>query len=170
MHIRPERPEDYSAIRRFVETAFKTAQVASGTEQDFVEQLRAGKGYIPELALVAEEDGELAGHVMLTAISLTRRDNAEMPVLLLAPLSVALARRNRGIGSALVREALSRAGGRGYAGVFLCGNPDYYGRFGFARASRMGIGHTGDIPDRFVLGLELSPGALPADGGVAHIV
>lgn len=169
MIIRPERPDEYPAIYRLVETAFKTAQVSSGTEQDFVDQLRAGDGYIPELALVAELDGELVGHIMLTRIPLTRRDGTTITVLLLAPLSVIFKQRGLGVGAALVREALSRAAAKGYLAVFLCGNPEYYARFGFVQASKLGIEHTGEIPAQFVLGRELSPGALPADGGVVDI-
>ena len=46
--------------------AFETAHVSNGEEQDFVNQLRAEGNYIPRLALVAEEDGKLIGHIMLT--------------------------------------------------------------------------------------------------------
>ena len=46
--------------------AFETARVSNGNEQDFVNRLRASGSYIPELALVAEENGKLVGHIMLT--------------------------------------------------------------------------------------------------------
>ena len=66
MLIRRERPEEFSRIYDLVKIAFQTAKVTNGKEQDFVNQLRAGDNYIPELALVAEEDGKLIGHIMLT--------------------------------------------------------------------------------------------------------
>lgn len=69
MIIRRETSEEFPRIYALVKTAFQTAKVADGNEQDFVSQLRAGGGYIPELALVAEENGSLIGHIMLTRIN-----------------------------------------------------------------------------------------------------
>lgn len=54
MTIRPERPAEFAALYDFIKTAFSTARVADGDEQEFTDRLRAGEGYIPELALVAE--------------------------------------------------------------------------------------------------------------------
>ena len=79
MQIRTARKEDYGQIYRLVQTAFSTAQVSDGTEQDFVLELRRRPGYIPGLELAAEESGRLVGHIMLTeqtgewAGSLSRR-------------------------------------------------------------------------------------------------
>jgi predicted N-acetyltransferase YhbS len=44
--------------------------------------------------------------------------------------------------------------------VILVGNPDYYCRFGFAPSSRFGITNTNDIPEQYVMALELRPSAL----------
>ena len=60
MTIRQATPEDFDAIYSLVKTAFQTAKVSDGDEQDFVLKLRKGR-YIPELELVAEEDGVLIG-------------------------------------------------------------------------------------------------------------
>ena len=40
--------------------------MADGDEYDFVSQLRVSGNYIPDLAFVAEDDGKLVGHIMLT--------------------------------------------------------------------------------------------------------
>lgn len=61
MLIRPEVSSDFSEVYRFVKKAFASAYVKDGSEQDFVEKLRAGAGYLPDLALVAEEAGRLVG-------------------------------------------------------------------------------------------------------------
>lgn len=156
MTIRPERPEEFPAIYRLIEEAFRTAKVSDGKEQDFTDRLRAGGGYIPSLALVAEEETRLVGHTMLTRTAL--RDGT--PVLLLAPLSVVSDRRGRGIGEALVREALRRARDLGEETVVLVGDPAYYGRFGFRQSTELGIRNTNGIPDRYVQVLELVPGPL----------
>ena len=66
MIIRQEKPSDFPAIYDLVKVAFQTGKVSNGLEQDYVNQLRASGNYIPQLALVAEEDGKLVGHIMLT--------------------------------------------------------------------------------------------------------
>lgn len=86
MVIRKERQEEFHQIYDLVKTAFQTAKVSNGKEQDFVDQLRSGGGYIPELALVAEEDGKLIGHIMLTEMYITD-GSKKFKSLLLAPTS-----------------------------------------------------------------------------------
>ena len=46
MTIRQATPEDFDAIYSLVKTAFQTAKVSDGDEQDFVLKLRKGR-YIP---------------------------------------------------------------------------------------------------------------------------
>jgi putative acetyltransferase len=41
MIIREEQPQEYRAIYELVKTAFKTARVSDGKEQDFVNRLRS---------------------------------------------------------------------------------------------------------------------------------
>lgn len=164
MIIRPERKDDFAAIYELVRIAFQTAKVSSGKEQDFVDKVRAGTSYIPELALVAEENGELLGHIMLT-IAAIDNGGKKFPALLVAPLAVALPHRGRGIGAALMKEGLARASGLGHSIAVLAGAPDYYARFGFKAVG--GIEHDG-VPGRFVLVLALRPGAL--SGVVGKII
>lgn len=57
--IRPATREDYDNIYHLVRIAFATARVKDGKEQDFVNKLRASSGYIPQLELVMEVEGEL---------------------------------------------------------------------------------------------------------------
>jgi putative acetyltransferase len=52
--------------------------------------------------------------------------------LALAPMSVQLGHQRRGIGSALVRAGLERAGASGWQAVIVLGHRDYYPRFGFS--------------------------------------
>lgn len=165
--IRPEKATEHEDIYNLIRTAFETAQVSDGSEQDFAVKLRQSGGYIPELALVAETDGKLIGHVMLTRTAVnTLPDGERHETLLLAPLSVLLEHRNAGVGKALVSEALQRAFGMGFDSVFLVGNPEYYSRCGFEAVARYGIRPQGDIPERFVLGCELKPGIFSGISGV----
>lgn len=160
MVIRTVKQEDYDTIYHFVKTAFETAQVKDGTEQDFVLRLRAGNTYLPDLEFVTEENGELIGHIMLTKQAVEYGDGTIYTGVLVAPLSVALEHRNQGIGGKLMRYACEKTAGAGYTAAFLVGNPQYYGRFGFRKTTDFGIRNNSDIPDKFVQACEFVPDAL----------
>lgn len=157
--IRQATMADYPAIYQLVETAFKTARVSDGTEQDFVENLRKSDNYLPELELVAEVEGVLVGHVMLTK-QIIHTASGQRAALLLAPLCVAFDYRNQGIGGQLMTAVFERAVALSHDAVFLVGDPNYYKQYGFRHASELGITNDSEIPDEFILGMELVPDAL----------
>jgi len=159
MIIREERAEDFCEIRALVKEAFVTAKVSNGKEQDFVTFLRGKDTYIPDLALVAEEDGRIIGHIMLTKTAIFDGDKKQ-ELLLLAPLCVALAYRNNGLGATLVEQAFVRARTKGYTAAVLVGDPHYYERFGFMPLQNFGIENSNGIPAPYVLAYELVPDAL----------
>ncbi len=137
--IRPERPADNAAIRVLVAAAFE-----SETEADLVEAIRTSEHYIAEMSLVAELEGELVGHVMISGATLRSRTE-ERPIVMLAPLAVAPAHQRAGVGSALVRVVTGLADERGEPLVVVEGGPAYYRRFGFEPAYEHGIEIT--VPD-----------------------
>lgn len=131
--IRVETSADFAAIRMLVAAAF-----GQGGEADLVELIRHSSGYIPELALVAEIDGSVVGHVMVSTASL-RHESGERSIAMLAPLAVDPAFQHRGVGRALVEAVVALADQAGEAFVVLEGSPEYYGRLGFEPASRYGM-------------------------------
>lgn len=164
MRIRPEKPSEYPFIYNLVKVAFETAKVSNGDEQNYVDRLRAGECYVPELALVAEEEGRIVGHVMFTkAYVLTGTERVEG--LLLAPLCVELGHRRLGVGSRLVAEGFRIGKQMGFNSVFVVGDPAYYGRFGFRSSARFGIRHVPEIPEPYVMAIELTPNALAGVSG-----
>jgi predicted N-acetyltransferase YhbS len=80
--------------------------------------------------------------------------------LLLGPLAVHPAYRNRGVGSLLMREAIARATALGHQAVILVGDEPYYGRFGFSSALTSDLRMPGPFERHRLLALELEPGAL----------
>ena len=116
--IRPEAAADRPAIDALLRAAF------GGTDEArLVANLREA-GDLP-VSLLATAGGAILGHIALSPLA------AERPALALAPVAVTPGAQGRGIGAALVREALARAGG---AAVVVLGDPAYYGRFGFRPA------------------------------------
>ena len=117
--IRPSRPEDQSAILSLERKAFGRAQ-----EARLVDQLIPAPQYT--ISLVAECDGQIIGHVLLTEIG------APVKALALAPLAVSSDYREMQVGSALVRAAIETAKAGGFDAIFVLGDVLYYERFGFS--------------------------------------
>jgi putative acetyltransferase len=132
--IRPERREDEAAIAEVVEAAF-----GSPVEARLVEALRASDVFVPELSLVAERDGHIVGHVMISYASLHADDGTSRRIASLAPLAVAPDAQRAGIGAVLVRTVTARAEEMGEPLVVLQGSPTYYGRLGFEHSVPHGI-------------------------------
>jgi putative acetyltransferase len=131
--IRPEAPNDYRAISEVVEAAF-----GSPVEARLVDAIRASELYVPELALVAEHEDEILGHVMISGATL-RMEHGDRAIAMLSPLAVAPQHQRGGVGSALVNAVTRRADARDEPLVILEGNPAYYGRLGFEPAAPLGI-------------------------------
>lgn len=152
-----------------VRTAFLTAVVSDGSEQDLIRRLRASSGYLPDLELVACEDDRIIGHVLATRITVDA-DAGPLDALEIAPLCVALEHRRRGVGASLVEAVLERGREAGFPAMFLVGDHRYYGRFGFRPVAELGLRNAGPVPDDVVLGVELTPGALDGVSGAVALV
>ena len=63
MLIRRENESDYEKVYDVVKASFESAEYADGNEQELVNALRNGDSYIPELSLVAEEEGNIVGYI-----------------------------------------------------------------------------------------------------------
>ncbi|NLY21171.1 MAG: N-acetyltransferase [Tissierellia bacterium] len=154
--IRTAELRDYDEIYELIKTAFFTAYLSDGTEQDFAVALRNSKNYIKELELVMEVDSKIVGHVMMTELGTNGKDLVS--ILLLAPICIAEEYRNNGLGEQLIDEGLKRATELDYNGVFLLGDPKFYNRVGFIRASELKVyDKVNKLPDEYFLGIELKP-------------
>jgi putative acetyltransferase len=131
--IRAERPDDRRAIFAAVEAAF-----GSAIEARLVDLIRESPNFVPELSLVAELDGQIVGHVMVSNVGLHDGDTRRQ-VCSLAPLAVAPDCQGRGVGSALVRAVAALVDDRGEPLIVLEGSPTYYARFGFEQSVQHGI-------------------------------
>jgi len=155
--VRPERPDDAPAIRRVHEAAFPTT-----LEGRLVDALRdAGRLTV---SLVAERDREVVGHVAFSPVTLDGAPGVTDGVGL-APVAVLPAHQRRGVGAQLVREGLAACAAAGF--VVVLGDPAYYGRFGFAPASRWGLRDEYGGGEAFQA-LELRSGGIPAGAGLVR--
>jgi putative acetyltransferase len=119
--IRPIGPDDHPAIHDLVKAAF-----GQRDEADLVDALRDDGDAL--LELVAEEDGEIVGHVLYSPLA----TDTGQRFAALAPLSVAPARQRDGLGQMLMATAHELLRMQGIEAVIVLGHPDYYPRAGFS--------------------------------------
>jgi putative acetyltransferase len=131
MSIRPATPRDRDAIRLVEKNAF-----GQQAEAGLVDALAAADDAIVEL--VAEEDGQIVGHILFSRL-FVQEGGREFPAVALAPLAVDPSFHGTGIGGALIREGHIRLKAAGETLSIVLGDPAYYGRFGYAHARAAGF-------------------------------
>jgi len=130
--IREYRPDDEAGVRAVVTEAFGDE---GETVAALVDDLRVGHA---RAELVAEQDGAVVGHVLLSRSWVDARQGL-VEVLVLSPLSVAPGHQGRGAGTGLLAAAIDRARRLGAPAVFLEGSPAYYSPRGFEPATPRGF-------------------------------
>lgn len=132
--IRPETPTDVGSVRDVHALAFADPV----TIPALVNQLRAAHREVAPISLVADLDGRIIGHVLLSQCRLDA-PRCLVNVLCLSPLAVHPDMHGQGVGTLLVERALAEADARGVPLVFLEGDPGFYAPRGFAPASTLGF-------------------------------
>lgn len=155
MQIRSAEPRDYDAIRKVNDDAFEGMQ-----ESALVARLR-GEG-AAAIDLVALEEEQVLGHILLSPLFL-EVSGEPRKALALAPMAVAPAWQRKGIGTALVEEAVRCARAGGWEAVIVLGHPDYYRRFGFSPEPLHGF--EAPFSGAAFMALELVPGVLKGSPG-----
>jgi putative acetyltransferase len=154
--IRTETKEDYPQVRDVNFIAFGNRD----DEAELVERIRETRHFVPELSLVAEEHGEIVGHVLLSKAQVIENEQ-QHEVIVLAPIAVRPDHQQRGIGKQLIREGINRAKQLGYPIVLLIGHPSYYPKFGFKPARQFGLELTQfTVPDEVFMVCELVDNSL----------
>ncbi|WP_433291544.1 GNAT family N-acetyltransferase [Actinoplanes sp. CA-030573] len=134
MAVRMEELRDHEAVRAVNRAAF-----GGGHGETVAELVAALRRDDPgALSLVAEEDGEVVGHIMFSR-TLLDAPRELVPVQTLSPLGILPQWQGRGLGTALIRAGLDEMGERGVPLVFLEGDPRYYSRSGFEPAAGLGF-------------------------------
>lgn len=144
LKTRPEIPADGAAIRAIHLLAFGTPK-----EANLVDRLRNNSA--STLSLVAEHDGAIVGHLLLSPV-LLGEGATQLHGVGLAPIGVLPHLQKQGIGSRLIRDALDKVRADGWPFVVVLGAPEYFQRFGFKAASDVGVRCTWDgVSEAFML-------------------
>ena len=157
MRLRPAASSDAGAIRALHLLAFPTT-----AEADLVEQLvRDGDARI---SIVALEERGIVGHIVFSRMGVQAGGQA-LDALGLAPVAVLPERQGNGIGSALVEAGIAEARRSGTDIIFVLGETEFYGSFGFrAETARPFASRDGGPHFQALL---LNPTIGPLDSGSA---
>lgn len=147
--------------------AFKTKEINNPDEPFLVDRLRKSDAFIPEMSLVAESEGSIVGHILLTKIKIKDGD-FESDSLALAPVSVLPKFQNKGIGGMLIYHAHKKAQELGHKSVILVGHEDYYPRFGYQLTEKFGIKLPFDVPKENCMAIELIENGLKGVKGIVE--
>ncbi len=121
--ILPETAADAAAIERLHERTFGPGRFAKTAYR-----LREQAAHRRDVSFTARIGTLLVGSVWLSQVRI-----GETKALLLGPLTVEPAFRERGVGQALIERALKEAKAKGHRLVILVGDEPYYGKCGFKR-------------------------------------
>lgn len=127
MQIRTEKSEDEKLIRAVTTLAFLEAEHSDGNEASIVDGLR-NTGALT-ISLVAIDCGAIIGHVAFSPVMI---DGFHDGWFGLGPVSVKPDRQRERAGTAMIEAGLAKLRRQGAKGCVVLGDPDYYGRFGFA--------------------------------------
>lgn len=159
MRIRPESAADNASVHHVVERAFGGA-----FETDLVRRLRDTP--VAFASLVAEAEGQVVGHALLTLVTVEATD-ALLLALALGPVAVLPPRQRHGVGSALINACVAQARASAHPGLFVLGASSYYARFGFEPTQPWGlrVADANDAHSESLLVLPFAPELLRAHAG-----
>lgn len=156
--ILPETADDAEAIERLHERTFGPGRYAKTAYR-----LREQVAHRLSVSFTARIGTLLVGSVRLSPVRI-----GDAKALLLGPLTVEPAFRERGVGQALIACALKAATAQGERLVLLVGDEPYYGRAGFRRIPPGRVTMPGPVDPARVLVAELVPGAFEGVSGAVR--
>ena len=153
--ILPETLADAPAIERLNERTFGPGRYAKTAYR-----LREQADHRLDVSFTARTGTLLVGSVRLTPIRI-----GEAKALLLGPLTVEPAFRERGVGQALIERALAEAGTKGEKLDIQVGDEPYYGKCGFKHVPAGRVTMPGPVDPARLLVAELAGGAFEGVSG-----
>jgi predicted N-acetyltransferase YhbS len=153
--ILAEAKDDAAAIERLNERTFGPGRYAKSAYR-----LREQVTHRLDVSFTARIGTLLVGSVRLSPVRI-----GEAKALLLGPLTVEPAFRERGVGQALIERALAEARDKGERLVILVGDEPYYGKCGFKRVPPGRAVMPGPVDPARLLVAELRDGAFDGVSG-----
>lgn len=166
--IRPEQPDDYKLVEDMIRKAFYNLYVPGCNEHYLAHVMRSHEDFLPELDLVLEVDGQIAGSIMYTKAKLLDEKVEEKPILTFGPVCISPEHQRKGFGKQLMEASFELANSLGYDTIVIFGNPGNYVSSGFVSCIRHNISlENGAFPSAMLV-KELKPHSLDGRKWVYH--
>jgi putative acetyltransferase len=162
VNIRRFSSRDAEAVREVHLKAFAGRE----DEAHLVESLHAADAAPVSLVAVDSSSGGVLGHALFSPVTIDN-NGSNICVVGLAPVGVLPEYQGQGVGSRLIRAGLEACREADYDAVVVLGEPGYYSRFGFERASARGLGNEYGVDDYFMV-VQLRSGVLAGSGGTVR--
>ena len=166
--IRLEKIEERREVETLVRESFWNVYRPGCLEHYVLNQLRNDPAFVPELNFVMEKDGRIIGQNVFMRASINADDGRDIPIMTMGPICIANEYKRQGYGKTLLDYSLEKAAELGCGALCFEGDINFYGKSGFAFASRFGIRYHG-LPEgadaSFFLCRELIPGYLEGISG-----
>jgi putative acetyltransferase len=168
IQIRNTERTDEPAIRQVHEAAFGPKE--GQTIADLTIALLHDPTAEPLISLLACDGSTAIGHVLFTSVRISVPEKPPIAHIL-APLAVLPDYQRQGTGTQVVQRGMELLAESGCELVFVLGHPEYYPRFGFRPAGRLGFSAPYPIPEKDAdawMVLELCPGMIGNVSGTIH--
>lgn len=146
--IELEEERHQGGVRALLAKAF-----GPGRMQRAIYRLREGVPPDPSLCFVTTNKHDLVLGVVRNYR--VRVGDNTLPALLLGPIAVAHSHERMGLAAQLINHSIAAATEQGYAMIYLVGDPNYYGEFGFAATKAAQVSIKNLEEGKIILGLEL---------------
>lgn len=143
MEIRETTEVDLKDILFIEQAAFN-----SHKEANLTKNLLSDHTAEPRISLIATVQNKPAGHILFTKGQLST--TPDIKVSILVPLAVVPKFQRQDVGGSLIRRGVQLLSKAKVGLVFVIGWPDYYPRFGFIPAIKLGFEPPFPIPEKDV--------------------
>lgn len=159
VEIRMETEDDWYKVELMTQRAFWNNHHLGCDEHYLVHKMRQDKDFLPELSRIAVKDGEIIGYIMYSKAKVVDGEDTH-EIVTFGPLCVDPKWQGCGVGELLLRETMDLVKNKGYKGIVIFGEPDYYPRIGFKTCDNFNITSAeGRNFDAF-MGIELWEGSM----------
>ncbi|QUH21519.1 N-acetyltransferase [Alkaliphilus sp. B6464] len=150
-----ETKSDWYNVELMTQHAFWNKHHLGCDEHYLVHKLRQNKDHLPELSRIAVKDGKVIGCIMYSKAQIVDGENTH-EIITFGPLCVDPKWQGYGVGEFLLRETMELAANKGYRGIVIFGEPDYYPRIGFKTCDSFNITTADDKNFDAFMGIELA--------------
>jgi len=146
MQIRPFTADDADSVFEVHRRAFD----GQTEESRIVQRIHNAEKAV--VSLVAVEKDRVVGHVLFSPTAVDDHEG-DVELVGLGPVGVLPENQHEGIGSLLIQQGVAKCRKAGIDAVVVLGDPGYYSRFGFERASKYGLGNEYGADEEFMISL-----------------